>query len=53
MEIIAFILALIAIVLFLVEYTRTRSWYALGWACLVVAWIVQLVVVTGSHVSIH
>lgn len=53
MQIIAFILALVAVVLFAAEYARSKSWLALGLAVTVVAWIVQLVVASGSHVTVH
>lgn len=53
MQIIAFILAIVAVVLFLAEYTRSKSWLTLGLAVTVVAWIVQLVVTSGSHVTVH
>jgi uncharacterized membrane protein YGL010W len=53
MHIIAFVLALAAVVLFAAEYARTKSWLSLGLAVLTVAWMVQLIVTTGSHVTVH
>lgn len=53
MHIIAFILALIAIVLFLAEYARSKAWLPLALALTVAAWMVQLVIVSGSKVTIN
>ena len=52
MHIIAFILALVAVVLFAAEYARSKSWLSLGLAVTVVAWMVQVIVVSGSKVSV-
>lgn len=55
MQIIAAVLALAAIVLFLVEWYTVappRRPLPLGLACLTVAWMVQLIVLSGSHVKI-
>jgi len=52
MEIIAFVLAVVAGALFIAEWARTRSLVALGLALLTAAWIVQLVVQTGSTVKV-
>lgn len=52
MHIIAFILALIAVVLFAADYARSRSWISLGLAITVVAWMVQVIVVTGSKIAV-
>lgn len=55
MHIIAFILALVAVVLFLVHAARTRPWH-FGWvglAVLTIAWMVQVIITTGSRVTIH
>lgn len=54
MQIIAFIVAIVAVVCFLVEAFRVRpvNWLALGAAALTVAWIVQLVVTSGTPVHL-
>lgn len=52
MQIIAFILALVAVILFAGEYARSKSWLSLGLAVTVVAWMVQLIVATGSKVTV-
>lgn len=53
MHIIAFVLALVAVVLFAAEYARSKSWLALGLAVTVVAWMVQLIVLSGSKVTVN
>ena len=61
MQIIAFILALIAVFCFLLAaYGAVRNppappWHFgwLGLAFLTVAWMIELIVQTGSHVLIH
>ncbi len=59
MQIIAFLLALAALFCFLAAAyydtpDRTRRWH-LGWlglAFLTVSWMVQLIILTGSHVKV-
>ena len=46
----AFIVALIAIVLFVAEYLKTKALLALGLAVLTLAWVVQLVSATVHRV---
>lgn len=53
MHIIAFILALVALIIFVADYMRGKAYLALGLALLTAAWMVQLVVATGSRVSIN
>jgi uncharacterized membrane protein YjjB (DUF3815 family) len=56
MQIFAFLLALAATVLFLVEWytvTPPRRPLPLGLACLTIAWMVQLIVLTGSHIKME
>jgi len=52
MHILAFIVALVAVVLFLADYARTKAWIPLGLALAVIAWMIQVVVITGSKVTI-
>jgi hypothetical protein len=54
-HIIAFLLALAAVILFLVEWYTVappRRPLPLGLACLTVAWMVQLIILTGSKVTV-
>jgi hypothetical protein len=53
MHILAFILAIVAIVLFLADYLRSKSFVTLGLAVLTAAWMVQVIVVSGSRVTIN
>jgi hypothetical protein len=53
MQILAFILALVAVVVFAVEFAQRRSLIALGLGFAVAAWIVQLVWVSQSTITIH
>ena len=52
MHILAFILAIVAIILFAVDYLRGRSFTALGLAFLTGAWMIQVIVTTGSRVLV-
>lgn len=52
MQILACILAIVAMVLFLADYLRSRSFLTLGLAVLTAAWMVQLIWTTGSHLVI-
>lgn len=52
MHILAFILAIVAIILFVVDYVRGKSFTSLGLACLTGAWMVQVIVTTGSRVLV-
>lgn len=53
MQIVAFLIALAALTLFIVDYTRTKNFIALGLAALVVACMVQLILQSGSPVVAH
>jgi hypothetical protein len=53
MQVFAFLLALVAIVLFLVDYFRGKSFVALGLALVTAAWMVQLVVQSGSKFLVN
>ena len=48
----AFLLALIAVVLFLADYLRSKSFITLGLAAVTVAWMVQVIWTTGSHLVV-
>jgi hypothetical protein len=52
MQIFAVILALVALVLFAADYMRGKSFVSLGLAVLTAAWMCQLIVVTGSNVTV-
>jgi hypothetical protein len=52
MHIIAFILALIALIIFVADYMRGRAYLALGLAFLTAAWMVQAIVVSGSKILV-
>lgn len=52
MDIVAFIAAVVAVVLFTVAWARDRSLVPAGLALLTAAWIVQQVWVTHAH-QIH
>lgn len=52
MNILALIVALIAIALFGYEFLRTRSLVAAGLTMLTVAWVLQLVITTSDPVTI-
>jgi hypothetical protein len=58
MQIIAFLLALVAVFLFLLAASGRQPnpphWHAgwLGLAFLAVAWMVQIIILTGSHVKV-
>jgi hypothetical protein len=54
MHIIAFLLALAAVVLFLVEWyaITPRRPIALAWALLTIAWMVQLIILNGSKITV-
>lgn len=49
MTLLAFILAVVAGVIFAVEFAQRRSWIALGLSVLTVAWIAQLTVDPGGN----
>lgn len=53
MHIIAFILALVALIIFVADYMRGKAYLALGLAFLTAAWIAQLILETGSRLTIH
>lgn len=52
MQIVALLVALIAIVLLAAEWARTHSLGWAGLAFLAAAWIIQLVYVSGNHVTV-
>ena len=54
MHVIAFLLALVAVVCFIAEWyvITPRRPLPLGLAALTVAWMVQLIILTGSHVKV-
>lgn len=52
MHIIAALLALIALILFAADYMRGRSFLSLGLAFLTAAWMVQVIVLTGSKLTV-
>lgn len=52
MEIVAFVLALVAVILFLVVWAQTKSLEALGLAFFVAAFIAQLVITGGTHITV-
>lgn len=52
MHIVAAILALIAIILFVADYMRGRSYVSLGLALVTAAWMVQVIVLTGSKLTV-
>lgn len=49
MTLLAFILAVVAAVVFVVDYVQRRSLVSLGLAILVVAWVAQLTVDPGNN----
>lgn len=51
MLVIPFIVAVVAVVLFVVEYTRTKSLTAAGLAVLSVAWILTQTLDSGGSVT--
>jgi hypothetical protein len=53
MQIIAFLIAIAAVILFIVDYTRTKNFIALGLAATVIAWMVQLILQSGSPIVVH
>jgi hypothetical protein len=53
MHIVAFILALVALTIFVADYMRGRAYISLGLAVLTAAWMVQLIVATGSQITIN
>lgn len=52
MHIIAFILALIAVIVFVADYMKGRAYVSLGLALLTAAWMVQAIVAEGSRLII-
>lgn len=52
MHIVAALLALIALIIFVADYMRGRTYLSLGLAFLTAAWMVQVIVVTGSKVLV-
>jgi hypothetical protein len=53
MEIFAALLAVLAIILFAADYMKGKSYVSLGLAVLTAAWMVQLIVLTGSHITVN
>jgi hypothetical protein len=53
MSIFAVLLALVAIVLFAADYMRGKSFVSLGLAALTISWMCQLIVATGSRVTVN
>jgi len=51
-NVVAFILAVVAGALFLADYLRAKSFIALGLLALDVAWIVQLIFVNASKITV-
>jgi hypothetical protein len=53
MSIFAVILALVAVVLFAADYMKGKSFVSLGLAALTISWMCQLIVATGSRVTVN
>lgn len=53
MEIVAFIIAIAAFVVFAFDWHRTKALIAGGLALLTAAWIIELIAHVGSIVTIH